>query len=79
MAQHMQIGTRMTLTDIKAAVEAGKTVHWSTPAYRVIKGAAGRWLIACTISGGCIGLTWADGVTLNGRPDDFYIAGPQPA
>lgn len=64
----------MTLQQIKAAVEDGKTVHWVNDAYSVIKGFGGQWLICCHHNDSCIGLTWRDGVTLNGREDQFFIA-----
>lgn len=67
----------MKLNEIKQAVKAGKTVHWSNSSYRVTfsKQADGseNWLIQCD-NGHAIGLTWADGVTLNGKPDEFYLA-----
>ncbi len=44
------------------------------PAYRVVKDKIGQWLIVCDINGYTIGLTWMDGVTVNGRPDEFYVA-----
>ena len=62
----------MTLSQIKQAVDSGLTVHWATPSYTVIKDNHDRWLIKCT-NGHCIGLTWLDGVTLNGNEDQFYI------
>jgi len=62
----------MTLQEIKAAVEAGKAVHWSNDAYKVVKDKLGQWLIVCTLNDYTIGLTWQDGVTLNGREEDFY-------
>ncbi len=62
----------MTLSEIKAAVSAGRTVHWKQPTYRVIC-SLGQWLIACEFNGHCIGLTWTDGVTMNGKPEDFYV------
>lgn len=74
----------MTLEEIKAAVLAGKTVHWSNPGYVVVHvagradkdgtPAADRWLIRCAFNGSCIGLTWRDGTTVNGRPEEFYVA-----
>lgn len=63
----------MTLEEIKQAVESGQTVHWANGAYQVIKGRNGRFLIQCTINGHCIGLTHADGQTINGKPEDFFI------
>jgi hypothetical protein len=68
----------MTLQEIKNAVEAGKTVHWSNEGYCVIKGKRSQeWLIVWqlgTLQENCIGLTWRDGVTMNGKEKDFYIA-----
>ena len=68
----------MTLDQIKAAVEAGKTVYVGTTAYEVIKDKIGQWLIVCTFSDYCIGLTWRDGVTMNDKPDRFFLAGDPP-
>ena len=66
----------MTLEQIKAAVKAGKTVHWVNEGYRVIKG-KGRdnWLVVFDDNDHCIGLTWQDGKTMNGKEDEFFIAG----
>lgn len=66
----------MTLEEIKAAVMAGKTVHWQNSAYTVIRDRLGQFLIQYSSgrNANWIGLTWADGVTLNGQPGDFYVA-----
>ena len=64
----------MTLTEIKAVVESGKTVYAGSPGYIVLKDNLGQWLIKYRGSDYCIGLTHRDGVTLNGRPEDFWIA-----
>lgn len=63
----------MTLQEIKAAVEAGKRVFWRVQAYEVIKD-KNRWLIYCHLNSNCSGLTWADGVTMSEKPEDFFIA-----
>lgn len=63
----------MTLEEIKAAVDAGKKVYWSSPAYKVVKDSKGQYLIACEANHSYIGLTWRDGVTLNGKPSEFFI------
>ena len=64
----------MTLNEIKAAVEAGKTVHCGNSRYTVIKdNVARQWLIQCGRDH-YIGLTWRDGVTMNGKPEEFYVA-----
>ncbi len=64
-----------SLSDIKEAVLAGKTVHWKTEAYRVVCDSIGQWLIVCQSTNGCWGLTWADGVTMNGAIEDFFVGG----
>lgn len=70
----------MTLQEIKDAVLAGKTVYWSHEAYQVVYCGTPlnkQWLIVYrrgTMQENCIGLTWRDGVTLNGKEKDFYIA-----
>ena len=63
----------MNLEEIKASVESGETVHWANDQYRVIKTDNGGWLVMCDINGHCIGLTHVDGVTMNGKEEDFYI------
>ena len=75
----------MNLQEISAAVDAGDTVHWQSTDYIVIKGPshpddpgndcnpALRYLITSD-NGQAIGLTWADGTTLNGKEGDFFIA-----
>lgn len=62
----------MTLTEIRAAVEAGKPVYWASRSYQVIRDCIGQWLIKCLSNGSCIGLTWRDGITLNGKPEEFF-------
>ena len=61
----------MTIQEIKQAVDNGQTVYWSNGSYTVIK-SNDDYLIRCS-NGSCIGLTWADGTTLNGREKDFFI------
>ena len=63
----------LTLDEIRNAVESGHTVHWSHEGYVVLKDSIGQWLIKCLSNGSCIGLTWQDGVTVNGTPEQFYI------
>ena len=63
----------MTLSEIKEAVEAGKTVYWANKAYTVIKDCIGQWLILCSLNQHCIGLTWRDNTTMNGKPEEFFI------
>ena len=67
----------MTLEEIKTAVKAGKTVHWASKAYNVECDKIGQWLIHCTTNDTYIGLTWRDGVTLNGRPEQFFVEGEE--
>lgn len=71
----------MTLEEIKAAVEAGKTVHWSNDSYVVqkfiLRDGGEQWLIKCLNNQSCIGLTHADGVTMNGKEAQFYTDPPE--
>lgn len=64
----------MNLNEIKTAVDSGQRVKWANPAYDVIRDSCGQYLIVCNLNQSTIGLTWRDGVTLNGRPEQFYIA-----
>lgn len=69
---------RMTLAQVKEAVLSGRTVHVGKPAYKVVVDSQGEWLIVCSLNGYTIGLTWLDGVTVNARPEDFFIAPGMP-
>lgn len=60
----------MTLTEIKEAINQGKKVYWSNLLYEVVKGKE-DYLIKCSNSS-VIGLTWADGATLNGKEEEFF-------
>ncbi len=62
----------MNLQEIKNAVDSGVIVHHHHAGYRVIKGAAG-YMISNVYNNNCIGLTWRNGVTMNGKEADFYI------
>lgn len=67
----------MTLEEIKRAVDAGECVCWYNTAYKVKKDRLGQYLIAYRFghpSSNYVGLTHNDGVTLQGNPDDFFIA-----
>ena len=64
----------MTLDDIKAAVDAGQTVHWANTGYVVQKDRLGQYLISFLPNGSCIGLTDRGGQRLNGREAEFFIA-----
>jgi len=65
----------MTLQEIKDAVLSGKTVHWASTAYAVkYSERADDFNIVYTPDGNCIGLTWRDGVTMNGKPEEFFLA-----
>ena len=62
----------MTIEEIKEAISQGKEVFWTNLAYQVIQ-SKDDYLIKCSLNGSCIGLTWADGVGMNGNPDEFFI------
>ena len=64
----------MTLDEIKAAVDAGQTVHWANTGYLVHKDRLGQYLITYVPNGSCIGLTDQGGHRLNGKETEFFIA-----
>ena len=64
----------MTLEGIKAAVDAGQTVHWANTGYVVHKDRLGQYLITYVPNGNCIGLTDRGGQRLNGEQAEFFIA-----
>lgn len=63
----------MTLSEIKCAVNEGKTVCWSNERYEVVKNRFDMWYIQDVFGKSCIGLTWLDGVTMNGEEKDFFV------
>lgn len=64
----------MTLQEIKNAVDEGREVRCgSEGSYRVIKDHLGQYFIEFPPNGHLIGLTWEDGVTINGLEEFFYI------
>jgi hypothetical protein len=63
----------MNLEQIKQAVAQGYPVHWSNTAYEVILDNVGQYLIRCSLNDSCIGLTWLDGVTMNGEEEEFFL------
>ena len=65
--------TTMKLQEIKEAVLAGKTVHWKNAGYEVMRDKVGQWFIICCFNGSLTSLTWADGVTMNEREEDFFL------
>ena len=65
----------MNLTEIKTAVDNGDRVKWANDLYDVVRGKNGEYAIVCSSNQHTIGLTWMDGTTLNGKPEQFYIAG----
>ena len=69
----------MDLNEIKQAVDQGLTVNWCNPAYQVVKDKNNEYLIKCTLNNNFIGLTWADGKTLNGSEDEFFINQNKPS
>ena len=64
----------MTLDEIKEAVNNGFNVYWKNREYIVTVDKNDEWYIEHSNSH-CIGLIWADGVTINGDEKDFYIGG----
>ena len=63
----------MNIMQIKAAVDAGKSVHWANEGYRVHRDILGQYLITFVPNGSAIGLTDRSGHRLNGAEADFFI------
>lgn len=67
----------MKVEEIKEAVRQGKQVKWASDIYDVrlhhYSNGEEDWLITCKANNHSIGLTWIDGVTLNGKAEQFYI------
>ena len=64
----------MNTEDIKAAVDAGQTVHWANTGYIVHKDVLGQYLITYRHGGSTIGLTDLSGTRLNGDEAEFFVA-----
>ena len=65
----------MTLAEIKTALADGKRVFHQSMNYEVIADSIGQYLIKCRSNDYCIGLTWRDGQTMNGKEDEFFTEG----
>jgi len=63
---------KMTLAQIKMAIAKGQKVYWSNYSYEVVKDNLSKYLIRCKGNNHCVGLTWLDGVTMNGDESDFF-------
>ena len=67
----------MKLQEIKQAVNDGKTVCWKSEIYVVEReGTEDYYQIHCTTNDNYMGLTWLDGKTMNGEPEEFFILDP---
>lgn len=67
----------MNIQEIKAAVDAGKSVKWVNDGYNVIKDSIGQYLIVFEGNKSAICLTGREGTpyenVLNGKEHEFYI------
>lgn len=63
----------MNLHEIKKAVRDGHTVCWKQLNYVVVVDQYDQWFILCTTNNNAVGLTHADGITMNENMSDFYI------
>ena len=62
----------MTLEEIKNNVDNGVVVFWKSANYTV-KVSNEDYNIVCESNGHTIGLTWMNGITMNGKEKDFYL------
>ena len=60
------------VTEIKAAVDGGKSVYWKNQGYAVRKNDNGHYYIIFTPNGYTTGLTHTDGLTMSENPADFF-------
>jgi hypothetical protein len=63
------------LDEIKSALADDRRVFWSNQGYEVIRDTLGQYLIIWRRGERgehCIGLTHRDGVTMNGKPNEFF-------
>jgi hypothetical protein len=63
----------VTLGEIIGAVNDGRTVYWASKLYRVVRAKSGTTFLICGPGNYSIGLTHADGTTLNGKEEDFFV------
>ena len=63
----------MKLHEIKYAIANGQRESCVHGGYEVIRDKHQQYLIKCHMNGTAIGLTLADGTTMNGKEEDFYI------
>ena len=63
----------MELEEIKRALAMGHKVFWKSNTYEVTQDEVGQYLIHCLFNDSYIGLTWRDGVTMNGKEEDFFL------
>ena len=64
----------MNIAEIKIAVDAGKSVHWSNEGYVVRKDILGQYLVVFEPNGSAIGLTDRSGGRLNGQEEAFFLS-----
>ncbi len=64
----------MNIAEIKAAMDAGRKVHWANAGYLVHRDSLGQYLITYVPNGSTIGLTDRSGQRLNGDEEDFFIS-----
>lgn len=61
----------MNLEQIRAAQKLGLAVHWANEGYTVHDNSI-VWAFG-TPKANSIGLTWSDGKTMNGQPEEFFV------
>ena len=65
---------QMNLQQIKNELAKGNRVFWSNKNYEVIQSKyTQEYLVKCHLNDSFHGLTWRDGVTMNGEPHEFYM------
>lgn len=62
----------MNLQQIKDKLSAGIKVYWNNEAHEVTQDNKSQYFITNIYNQYSVGLTWLDGITLNGKESEFF-------
>jgi hypothetical protein len=67
----------MKLSEIHRSIGEGLKVHWQNYDYEVVRAKnTDKYYIKSLSTGHCISLTWGDGITINGKEEEFFAVQP---
>ena len=67
----------MTRQELIDAMDQGKTVHWHNKGYICYRNDGGEYLNTFTPTKNTIGIFHRDGIGMNIKPEDCFIAGEE--